>query len=204
MRPSDRLVRAVAAERADLERRRAQLTSEADELRAALSRIERGLTEIDAQCALLDRLAPQAETSVPASEQPRGSLRGPAIRAAAVEVLVARGEQAMHYRDWYEVLVRAGHEVAGKDPLAVFLTQLGRSPVIRRTGKPGTYALDRAAPEALRTRLDRLHRELKELTGDDLTAIRARRQAITKQIADTEKAIDEAVRVLENPQRDAA
>jgi hypothetical protein len=101
--------------------------------------------------------------------------------------------------------VRAGHEVAGKDPLAVFLTQLGRSPVIRRTGRPGVYALDAAAPEKLKQRLDRLHRELKELAaGDDLTAIRVRRETLTKQIADTEKALDEATRVLEPRRRDAA
>jgi hypothetical protein len=201
MRPSARLVRAVAAERADLERRRAQLAREADDLRAALARLEQGLTEIDLQRALLDRIAASDEPRV---QEPRGGLRGPAIREAAVGVLIARGEQALHYRDWYEALVRAGFEVAGKDPLAVFLTQLGRSPVIRRADKPGVYALDATAPEKLKARLDALHRDLKELAGDDLTALRVRRQALTKQIADTEKALDEAVRVLEDPQRDAA
>ena len=204
MRPSARLVRAVAAERADLERQRAHLAREAAELRAALARIERGLAEIDAQCALLDRIAP---VDPPTEEQPRAAsraLRGPAIREAAVAVLRARNEDRRHYREWYELLMRAGYEVAGKDPLAVFLTQLGRSPVIRRTGKPGVYALDPTAAQALQARLDRLHRDLKELAGDDLSAIRARREALTKQIADTEKALDEAARVLASPERDAA
>ena len=56
--PSARLVRAVAAERAELERHRARLATEADELRAALARIEHGLAEIDERRGLLDRLAP--------------------------------------------------------------------------------------------------------------------------------------------------
>jgi hypothetical protein len=205
MPPSARLVRAIAAERADLERQRAHLARQAAELRAALGRIELGLAEIDAQCALLERIAPGEREDPPAAPaaNPR-ALRGPAIREAAVTVLRARGADELHYRDWYDLLVRAGYEVAGKDPLAVFLTQLGRSPVVRRTGRPGVYALDVAAPQALNARLDRLHRDLKALAGDDLSAVRARREAITKQIAETEKALDEAARVLETPHEDAA
>src|SRR3954451_22056107 len=58
MRPSARLVRAVAAERADLERQRAHLAREAADLRAALARIEQGMAEIDEQRDALDRLVP--------------------------------------------------------------------------------------------------------------------------------------------------
>ena len=86
--PSARLVRAVDAERAELERQRVRLTSEAAELRAALARIEHGLAEIDERCGLLDRLAAPAE--VPRGlRRPRdapssaASLRGPAIREHA-------------------------------------------------------------------------------------------------------------------------
>ena len=46
----------------------------------------------------------------------------------------------------------AGHEIAGKDPLAVFLTQLSRSPVIRKGTRAGVYELDPTAPQRLRTR----------------------------------------------------
>src|ERR1700755_2313803 len=103
MRPSARLVRAVAAERADLERQRAHLTREAGELRAALARIEHGLAEIDAQCLLLDRIAPGEAPPIepPAPAPPTEGLRGPAIRRAAVAVLAAHGKTALHYRDWY-------------------------------------------------------------------------------------------------------
>ena len=45
--PTARLLRAVAAERDELERHRARMTEEAAELRRALGRIERGIAEID-------------------------------------------------------------------------------------------------------------------------------------------------------------
>src|SRR5215217_894339 len=143
--PSARLVRAVAAERAELERHRARLTSEAHELRAALARIEHGLAEIDERRGLLDRLAPNAPE--PERERDDGdrdgtALRGPEIREVAVRLLVDNGRESMHYREWYELLGRAGHEIAGKDPLAVFLTQISRSPAVRRGTRAGFYELD--------------------------------------------------------------
>jgi len=130
-------------------------------------------------------------------------LRGPAIRRAAVEVLRALPErpQALHYRAWFDAVRAAGFEVAGKDPLAVFLTQLSRSPVVRRGTQSGVYELDAEAPRRLRDRLDALHADLRGLTAApsataDLTAIRARRAAITTQITQVEKALEEAEAVL--------
>ena len=124
------------------------------------------------------------------------ALRGPAIRAAAVQALLAAGREDLHYREWYDLLVRNGHEVAGKDPLAVFLTQLGRSPVVRRGQRPGHYALDRDAPARLRRRLDRLHREYLQVT-------RAQRTRVTAEIARTEKQLDEAADALQGLQHAA-
>ena len=193
MRPSDRLVRAVTAERAALDRERERLQAEAADLRAALARIERGMADIDAQCGLLDRLAPPAAPAPP-PEEPRAGLRGPAIREAAVRALVADGREALHYREWFELL---GHEVAGKDPLAVFLTQLSRSPAVRKGARAGVYELDRGAPARLTAALDDLHEQLRALTtGTDLGAIRARRAQLTAEIGRTEKALEEVVRVL--------
>ncbi len=193
MQPSDRLVRAVTAERAALDRERERLQAEAADLRAALARIERGMADIDAQCGLLDRLAP-ASTPAPPPEAPRAGLRGPAIREAAVRALVADGREALHYREWFELL---GHEVAGKDPLAVFLTQLSRSPAVRKGARAGVYELDREAPARLKAALDDLHEQLRALTtGTDITTIRARRAQLTGEIGRTEKALEEVARVL--------
>jgi len=205
--PSARLVRAAAAERADLARHRERLLAARDRLRAELEGVEASLREVDDRDALLDRIAGPASVAVSAAagDAPTAAtpLRGPAIRRAAVEVLRARPDrpQALHYRDWFDALGAAGYAVAGKDPLAVFLTQLSRSPVVRRGTQSGVYELDPTAPRRLRERLDGLHAELRGLTAApsataDLTAIRARRAALTAEITRVEKALEEAEAVL--------
>jgi hypothetical protein len=204
--PSARFVRAVAAERAELERHRARLRSEADELRAALERIEYGLAQIDERRGLLDRLAP--EQPVTAAVEPVGdsadelALRGPDIREVAVRLLVENGREAMHYREWYELLGSAGHVIAGKDPVAVFLTQLSRSPAVRRGTRAGFYELDRTAFHRLRLKLDALQREVAALppTGShDGSVIRDRRAGLNTEIRRVERAIEEVARVLGPP-----
>jgi hypothetical protein len=279
---SNRLVRAVAAERGQLDRRRAKLAGEAAELRRTLAHIEHGLVEIDERRALLDRVAPPATSensgsaatpsdaraatdpashleergdevlgpsearaatdppsrpgepgdavlgdaargatlprvaprrdvggssrAAPDSESDGASaeveaagavLRGPRIREVAVRLLVERGTWgALHHRDWYALLVAAGYEIAGKDPLAVFLTQLTRSPAVRRSGAPGVYEVDRGASAREAARLAELQRELRTLTAAvpaaDLTAIRAVMAEITR----AERALAELTRVL--------
>ncbi|WP_028060274.1 hypothetical protein [Candidatus Solirubrobacter pratensis] len=223
--PSTRLLRAVAAERDQLDRHRARMAEEADELRRALARIERGLAEIDERRALLDRVAGAGAESRRDAVTARGDrageggedagrgdrardreegagrrLRGPEIREAAVRALIERDAgEALHYRDWFALLVDAGHEIAGKDPLAVFLTQLSRSPVVRRGSGAGVYELDRHAGARLRATLEGLQRELRELTishGNDLGAIRARRERLNAEIGRVERALEEIERVL--------
>jgi hypothetical protein len=201
--PSARLVRAVAAERAELERHRARLATEADELRAALARIEHGLAEIDERRGLLDRLSP-TPPAPEREERPKDkddgtALRGPEIREVAVRLLVDNGREAMHYREWYELLERAGHEIAGKDPLAVFLTQIRRSPAVRRGARAGFYELDRGAFHRLRLHVDALQHELGALpptATHDGAVIRARRGRLNTEISRTERALEEVARVL--------
>jgi hypothetical protein len=217
--PSARLVRAAAAERAELARHRERLLSTRASLRTELEAIEASLRELDERDALLDRLAGPARPTAVGGDDARSpdgrgvparpetaKLRGPAIRRAAVEVLLAHPDrpQALHYRAWFDALVAAGYEVGGKDPLAVFLTQLGRSPVVRRGTQSGVYELDRGAPRRLRDTLDALHAELRGIAGApsptaDLTAIRGRRAALTARITQVEKALEEAEAVLGPP-----
>jgi ABC-type phosphate transport system auxiliary subunit len=211
-RPSTRLLRAAAAERAELEKHRERILRERDSLRAELERIEATLAEVEDRRRLLDRLAPsdQTATSDAAERQDPGhgeaarQLRGPAIRETAVRLLAAHAQtDAMHYRDWFELLTEAGYEVAGKDPLAVFLTQVSRSPAVRKGTQSGVYELDRRAPQRLRAQLERLQIEMRELTATpspntDLSAIRARRSQLTSEISQIEKALEEIARVL-NP-----
>jgi chaperonin cofactor prefoldin len=208
--PSARLRRAAAAERTDLRRHRERLVATRDQLQAELAEVEASLRDLDERDALLARLAGPdhagEEDRRPAAAAPGDvatPLRGPAIRRAAVQTLLSLPDrpQALHYRAWYDALTGAGLAVAGKDPLAVFLTQLGRSPVIRRGTQSGVYELDRDAPRRLRAQLEALHADLRGLTATphataDLTAIRARRAAMTTQISQVEKALEEAEALL--------
>jgi hypothetical protein len=212
---SKRLVRAASAERAELARHRERLLAAKATLHEELDRIEASLAEVDDRDALLARLAgPQTAPESPAREwvvadaRPDGAraerlLRGPTIRRTAVQVLLDQPgrPEALHYRDWYERLVAAGYAVDGKDPLAVFLTQISRSPVITRGTTTGVYSLDPQAPSRLRQRLDELHAELRSLsstpdTTADLAAIRARRAEVTSHIARAERALEEAESLL--------
>jgi chaperonin cofactor prefoldin len=224
--PSRRLILAAAAERQGLERHRTRLAARREELRAELDDVEAALREVDERDALLQRLAtpapaPATEAAVSALRAagagPRAGtaaatpLRGPAIRRAAIGVLLDHPErpQALHYRDWFAELGRAGYAVAGKDPLAVFLTQLSRSPAVRKGTQSGVYELDRTAPQRLRARLDTLHEQLRTLTAapggtTDLAGVRARRAELTAEITRTEKALEEVEALLARPASVAA
>jgi hypothetical protein len=215
--PSARLLRAAAAEREELGRHRARLLTAREGLRKELADLDASLRELDERTRLLDRLAgPPADQATARGDGPRSAeagdsvpgraasrLRGPAIRRAAVEALLALAErpEALHYRDWYEAVRAAGFEVEGKDPLAVFLTQISRSPVIRKSTQAGVYELDTAAAHRLRDQLDRLHEDLRALSATpsaatDLATVRSRRAQIHAEIGQVEKALVEAEELL--------
>lgn len=225
--PSSRLLRAAVAERADLVRHRERLTGERTRLLGELRELDETLAAVDRRLEVLAELAgtpedaaaetapvdpgtgDEAGTRDPRSDESRTVLRGPAIREAAVRVLIAHPGpiEALHYRQWYELLLEAGFRVAGKDPLAVFLTQLSRSPLVRKASAPGVYEVDRQAPLRIRQRLERLQAELREVTVGapgqvataspiELGAVRARRHELDLAISQQERALEEAVRVL--------
>jgi hypothetical protein len=110
--------------------------SMAEQLARQALELERRVRELD---ELLGR-SPQMRLDLPSE-----GLRGQSLRDAAVEVLVRRrglGEP-IHYRQWFELLVSEGHRVGGKDPLASFLTQVTRSPVVERApDDAGVYKVD--------------------------------------------------------------
>src|SRR3954470_3326393 len=65
--PSARLVRAAAAERADVARHRERLLGARERLRAELAGIEAALRDLDERDTLLDRLAGPPPGAVPAA-----------------------------------------------------------------------------------------------------------------------------------------
>jgi hypothetical protein len=207
--PSPRRVHAAAVERDELTGNRDRLLTACEEACGELARIDAWLRELGERVRLLDGLAdPQNGASANPTRSPgtgdrAGVLRGPAIRQRAVEVLLALPErpQAMHYRDWYEAVRAAGFEVAGKDPVAVFLTQISRSPVTRKSTQAGVYELDITAPQRLRDQLQRLHQDLRALIATpglaaDLAAVRGRRAHIHSEIGRVERSLVEAEGLL--------
>jgi hypothetical protein len=225
--PSDRLLRAAEAEHAALIRHRERLAREREKLAGELRRVDEALASIDTRLTDLRRLVPipgseaggdgsavadigsRATTGSPQDaleRERRHVLRGPAIREIAVQVLIGQQTHidALHYRHWYELVCEAGYAVAGKDPLAVFLTQVSRSPLVRKATQPGIYEVDRQAPLRIRHRLEKLQRELGAVASElsvptDLAAVRARRHELDLAISQQERALEEALRVLEAP-----
>ena len=65
-------------------------------------------------------------------------LRGQRLRHVAIQILKGHRHETVHYRAWYDLVVREGHRVSGKDPVATFLTEVSRAaevePVGRRSG----------------------------------------------------------------------
>lgn len=207
IKPSRRLQRAAEAERDELQKTRQQLLSKREEVLARLQELDDALAEVRDRETLLDGLAPATATNagkVEPSElsEARELLRGPAIRETAVRVLIARaGVEAIHYREWFELLGAAGYSVAGKDPLAVFLTQISRSPVVRKGTQAGVYELDGGSPARLRRELNGLQGELRDLTDEpqstlSLSHVRSRRERLTTAIGRLERELEEAERVL--------
>ena len=103
-------------------------------LRAQIEEL-RSLAEEDARVLrLMDEMLGMAP------ERPRVELRGRRLREVAVEVLRESGfvDVAIHYRDWYDLLLSKGFVVGGSDPIATFLTQITRASgvesVRRRSG----------------------------------------------------------------------
>lgn len=196
---SSRLARAAGAERMALLRERDKLTRRRHHVAEQLAALDTQLADVEERLQLIDRLVPEAANVHPLPNRGSGAsgdgLKGAAIRRAAIDVLLARSDTAapIHYKDWFGLLEADGHEVAGKDPLAVFLTQISRSPVVRRSTRSGVYELDLDAPSRLRSRLDRLHARLVEQSqaGD-----RAERDRLVAEIAVAERALDEADRSL--------
>lgn len=137
-RLSEPLRVAADAERALVAERVAELREQARRMHELASAVD---DDLAANLRLLGQLeemlgiTPQL-TMTEADE----ALRGQRLRGVAIQILRRhKGEAvAVHYREWYELVVHEGHRVAGKDPVATFLTQVSRAdevePVGRRSG----------------------------------------------------------------------
>ncbi len=204
---SDEFVRAARAEadrlRLDAERLReeaARHLSLAEKATTEAIIFEQRIRELDELLgrALQLRLDLQTE-----------ALRGQRLREAAIEIVARRHRigEPIHYRDWFKLVLAEGHSVEGKDPLATFLTQVTRSPVVlRQPERPGVYRVDPEAggEEALRELEDAqaellaLRQRLAETSErEDETGIGALLDQITaaeRRVAVAERALSEVAR----------
>ncbi len=219
--PSRRMQAAAAAERDRVERELARLAVREHELAAELAAVRAARDQLDHQHNVLDHLAHGDERPTrlgragrrlralpepqPAAAPGTTVLRGAGIREAAVRVLAAKSQPdaPVHYRDWFELLNAQGFMPAGKDPLATFLTQVGRSPVVQRTTTSGMYVLDLEFPKRARDRVARLRAQLAELEErspdaavEDIAAARQLRAQVASELQETERALEEALRSL--------
>jgi hypothetical protein len=108
----------------------------ADELSARSLELELRAREIDEMLGVAPQLSLQVASHALGGEQ---------LRLKAVEILAERRGPAfpIHYKDWYELVLDAGYRVHGRDPLATFLAQVTRSPVIASSSpNRGVYILD--------------------------------------------------------------
>lgn len=198
--PSKGLTDAAVRERSRLSRELAKLDLRLATLRVELSRAEAERIEVAAQISRIDDLIGAPQPTPEALEPRAGYLRGAEIRHAAIRVAAnrARATTPLHYSDWYAHLREAGYAIDGRDPLATFLTQLNRSPLIVKAAQPGYYALDLNAIDRLQARLTELHTELSGLhagqqTISEIASVRDRRNELLAEISRTERALDEAL-----------
>jgi hypothetical protein len=218
--PSRRMRAAAASERERVNRELTRLSIREAQLRAELEAVEGHRADLEHQRDVLAEFADEsARTPGKAARRLRAvpddglvpppvgatTLRGARIRETAVRVLAAHSELGapVHYRDWFNLLTAQGFLPTGKDPLATFLTQISRSPVVRRSTSAGMYVLNAEAPRRLRARLTQLSEELAStqalapgVSVDEIAAARERRTQLTSEIHETERQLEEALRSL--------
>jgi hypothetical protein len=146
--PAEPFAEALRSEYEALLARIRDARERADRLRALAEQAERLVAEEERYLRELEGLlgiAPQLRL-----ENLNLRLRGRRLQDVAVEILSReRGPGVeIHYREWFELLVSANHQVGGKDPIANFLAHIARAPEVERVSpRSGLYRL-RAIQEA--------------------------------------------------------
>ncbi len=91
---------------------------------------------IEPATALASEQLAGAARAIALGEPPEESvlLRGLRIADAALEVAREHGRRELHYREWFELVRRAGYLIGGANPEASFLTALHRHPAVESVG----------------------------------------------------------------------
>jgi len=210
--PSSAFLKAMNKELERLAKTRDKLSSRRSALVEELREIEAGLGTLEFQEERLRAAGAGASDEVPSIHPRSGNvIKGAEIReTAARKVFLTHGAgRALHYRRWLTLLLEDGYEIAGQDPAATFLTNLSRSPVIRRAGQPGEYEIDPDALERLQASLGEVEAELRDITEvlagprDDEGQLREHRAHLAAEARRLEGLLAEAERVLAPAEEDS-
>lgn len=211
--PSPALVEAARADRDRLHEAWRELQGQRADLLVELERIDGDLNELAGRMRRLgeligDQLAFDMSgdgEALPETATGNDALSGAEIRKTAVAILLSTPEpsQLLHYRDWFELVMTSGYEIKGRDPYAVFLTQISRSPLVVRGDANGTYRLDQASPtrlgghlRALREQRDALVHGKHEQDRWDLESLTAKLHELTLEARRTERHLAEAMNTI--------
>lgn len=138
---SDHVQEVVAQERELVADRLEALRAQAERLHDLVAKVD---ADVDETARLLRRMDEMLGIAPQLSLDAHEELRGQKLQEIAVELLrQKRGVGAVvHYRDWYELLLAQGIRVGGRDPIATFLTQIGRAPEVESVRpRSGLYRL---------------------------------------------------------------
>lgn len=207
---SEQLTSASSPHEAPIEGLRATLRRELElahtRVEALVARRRTIEKELDAALAA-EREGLRSLASLQAVASHTGESKKPALSGASLREMAARvalrndaNGRAVHWREWLGWLHGAGFEAAGKRPEATFLTQLARSPFVRRGRSDGMYILDVTRFVEECERLHTLHQDLAQIPPPDQMALlgdtRSRRREADLAIARTERVIEEMWRIL--------
>jgi hypothetical protein len=138
---SDHVQEVVAQEREIVAARLEALRAQSTRLHELVDKVD---TDVADTARLLRRMDEMLGIAPQLSLDAHGELRGQKLQEIAVELLRQKKGVGVevHYRDWYGLLLEAGLIVGGKDPLATFLTQIGRAPKVESVRpRSGLYRL---------------------------------------------------------------
>lgn len=134
---SEHLQQAVEKERELVSARLEALREQSARLHELVEKVDKDVAET---ARLLRRMDEMLAIAPQLSLEAQGELRGQKLQEIAVQLLRDKkgAGVAVHYRDWFALLVEAGVQVAGQNPLGTFLTQVSRAPQVesvrRRSG----------------------------------------------------------------------
>ena len=189
---SDEFAATARAEADRLSLRAIELRSRASQWIARGEAILHDAEALESRVQELDELlgrAPQLRIDLQTRE-----LQGQQLREEATRILLRRlGTGApIHYREWYALMRSHGIEANGKDPLATFLTQITRSPIVERVeGATGVYQLNpQGALDGARAELSRTQQLVNRLRE-------SRPGASSEALGDAERRVEQARRRFE-------